>query len=142
MRRDPDRRLTSAEIQAHRDYRQVTRPAGLDAWMDKAGADNLGVDAVVYPGLLSDVSLNDGGGGRASVRAARHAERGNRHPDDCDAGGHRHHGQPINIQLLGRAWDDAKLVGFVYAFEQIANAAGRGHVAPSTVPPLRYEAGK
>ena len=49
------------------------------------------------------------------------------------------HGQPINIQLLGRAWDDAKLVGFAYAFEQIANAAGRGHVRPETVPPLRYD---
>ena len=31
--------------------------------LDTAGADNLGVDAVVYPGLLSDISLNDGGGG-------------------------------------------------------------------------------
>ena len=50
------------------------------------------------------------------------------------------HGQPINIQLMGRAWDDVKLVGFAYAFEQIATAAGRGHVPPATVPALLYEA--
>ena len=47
----------------------------------------------------------------------------------------------FDIQLLGCAWDDAKLVGFAYAFEQIANAARRSH-ATTTVPALRYEAGK
>ena len=31
----PARRLTAAEIQAHRDYRQVTRPAAVKTWMDK-----------------------------------------------------------------------------------------------------------
>jgi hypothetical protein len=29
-----------------------------------------------------------------------------------------------------------------YAFERIADAAGRGPVAPTTVPALRYDAGK
>jgi amidase len=57
-------RLTPAEIQQHRDYRQITRPAGVKQWMDSAN-----VDAVVYPGLLSDTSLNDGGGGGSSKAA-------------------------------------------------------------------------
>ena len=35
-------------------------------------------------------------------------------------------GQPVNIQLMGRAWDDAKLVGFAYAFEHNATLAGKG----------------
>jgi amidase len=137
----PSRRLTTAEIQAHRDYRQVTRPAGLDTWMDEAGADNLGVDAIVYPGLLSDVSLNDGGGGRAAFGRRDTPSAATGSPTIVMPAGVDTHGQPINIQLLGRAWDDAKLVGFAYAFERIANAAGRGHVAPATVPPLRYDAG-
>ena len=42
----PEPRLTAAEIQQHRDYRQITRPAGVQAWMDAVN-----VDAVVYPGL-------------------------------------------------------------------------------------------
>jgi hypothetical protein len=38
---------------------------------------------------------------------------------------------------MGRAWDDARLVGFAYAFERLANAAGSGHVPATTVPSLR-----
>ena len=34
--------------------------------------------------------------------------------------GYNDDGQPINIQLMGRAWDDDKLVGMAYAFEEIA----------------------
>jgi amidase len=138
----PSRRLTAAEIQSHRDYRQVTRPEGLDKWMDDAGADNRGVDAIVYPGLLSDVSLNDGGGGRAAFGRRDTPSAATGSPTIVMPAGVDARGQPISIQLLGRAWDDAKLVGFAYAFEQIANTAGRGHVAPTTVPPLRYEANK
>jgi hypothetical protein len=50
--------------------------------------------------------------------------------------GFNNNGQPINIQLLGRAWDDDKLVGMAYALEEIANAAGHGHVEATTAPPL------
>ena len=34
--------------------------------MDTATADGKPVDAVVYPGLLSEISLNDGGGSKSS----------------------------------------------------------------------------
>jgi hypothetical protein len=37
---------------------------------------------------------------------------------------------------MGRAWDDEKLVGMAYAFEEIANAAGHGHVEATTAPRL------
>ncbi len=40
--------------------------ANATTWLNSAGADDKGVDAVVYPGLLSDITLNDGGGGKAS----------------------------------------------------------------------------
>jgi len=97
---------------------------------------HLGVDAVVYPGLLSDISLNDGGGSRPSFGRRDTPGAANGIPTVVFPAGFNDHDQPINIQLLGRAWDDGKLVGMAYAFEHYADAAGVGHVAPRTAPPL------
>jgi len=104
--------------------------------MDTAGADQKGVDAVVYPGLLSDISLNDGGGSRSSFGRRDTPSAANGIPTVVFPVGYNNHGQPINIQLLGRAWDDDKLVGMAFAFEELANAAGRGHVEATTAPAL------
>jgi len=131
----PATRLTPAQIQAFRDYRRG-RQATTKTWMDTAGADQLGVDAVVYPGLLSDISLNDGGGGRASFGRRDTPSAANGVPTVIFPVGYDNAGQPINIQLMGRAWDDDKLVGMAYAFEVIANAAGHGHVEAITAPAL------
>jgi amidase len=133
----PERRLTPAEIQQHRDYRRG-RQATAKLWMDTAGADRLGVDAVVYPGLLSDISLNDGGGNKNAFGRRDTPGAANGIPTVVMPAGYNNHGQPINIQLLGRAWDDDKLVGYAYAFELVANAAGNGHVAATTAPPLPH----
>jgi amidase len=134
----PPPRLTAAQIQAFRDYRRG-RQATAKTWMDTAGADHLGVDAVVYPGLLSDISVNDGGGSRASFGRRDTPGAVNGIPTVVFPVGYNNHGQPINIQLLGRAWDDDKLVGMAYAFEEIANAAGRGHVEATTTPALPHD---
>jgi Asp-tRNA(Asn)/Glu-tRNA(Gln) amidotransferase A subunit family amidase len=131
----PAPRMTQAEIDAKRAYR-VLRQATAKTWMDTAG-----VDAVVYPGLLSDISLNDGGGGRAAFGRRDTPGAANGIPTVVFPAGYNDHGQPINLQLLGRAWDDARLVGIAYAFEHLANAAGSGHVAASTVPALSYKRG-
>jgi hypothetical protein len=40
---------------------------------------------------------------------------------------------------MGRAWDDARLVGFAYAFEYYATLAGRGHQLQRTAPPLPHD---
>ena len=134
----PAPRLSPAEIQAFRDFRRL-RGETAKTWMDTAGADHLGVDAVVYPGLLSDVSINDGGGGRAAFGRRDTPGAANGIPTVVIPAGMNDHGQPINIQLLGRPWDDPKLVGFAYAFEQVAAAAGRGHQIQKTAPALRFE---
>jgi amidase len=133
----PPPRLTPAQIQAFRDYRRG-RQATAKTWMDTAGADHLGVDAVVYPGLLSDISYNDGGGSQASFGRRDTPSAANGIPTVVFPVGYNNHGQPINIQLLGRAWDDDRLVGMAFAFEEIANAAGRGHVEATTAPPLPH----
>jgi amidase len=136
----PAPRMTPAEIAAKRAQR-VLRQGAAKVWMDTAGADHLGVDAVVYPGLLSDISVNDGGGGRASFGRRDTPGAANGIPTVVFPAGYNDHGQPINIQLLGRAWDDAKLVGMAYAFEVLANPAGKGHVAATTAPPLAFKPG-
>ena len=134
----PPPRLTPAQIQAFRDYRRG-RQATAKAWMDTGGADHLGVDAVVYPGLLSDISVNDGGGSRASFGRRDTPSAANGIPTVAFPVGYNNHGQPINIQLLGRAWDDDKLVGMAFAFEEVANAAGNGHVEATTAPALPHD---
>ncbi len=134
----PPPRLTAAQIQAFRDYRRG-RQATAKTWMDTAGADHLGVDAVVYPGLLSDISINDGGGNKASFGRRDTPGAANGIPTVVFPVGYNNHGQPINIQLLGRAWDDDKLVGMAYAFEEVANAVGHGHVEAATAPALPHD---
>jgi amidase len=130
-------RLTPAEIQQHRDYRQITRPLGVKQWMDDAN-----VDAVVYPGLLSDTSLNDGGGGgfgKAAFGRRDTPSAANGVPTIAVPAGMNGRGQPVNIQFMGRAWDDARLVGFAYAFEHYATLAGNGHQVQTTAPPLPHD---
>lgn len=129
-------RMTPGEIQQHRDYRQITRPAGVKQWMDEAK-----VDAVVYPGLLSDTSLNDGGGGGSGKAAFGRRDTpsaGNGVPTIAVPAGMNDRGQPVNIQLMGRAWDDARLVAFAYAFEHYATLAGNGRQVQTTAPPLQH----
>ncbi len=131
----PSAPLTDAQVQAWRDYLRG-RQATAKTWMDTAGADGLGVDAVVYPGLLSDISLNDSGGGLASFGRMDTPSAANGIPTIIFPVGYNNDGQPINIQLLGRAWEDGELVKMAYAFEEYANAAGHGHVEATTAPPL------
>ena len=133
-------RLTEAQVQQRRDYRALYA-ANADTWMDAAGADDRGVDAVVYPGLLSDISLNDGGGNKASFGRMDTPSAAAGIPTLAFPVGANDKGQPINIQLLGRAWSDPELVGYAHAFEELSTAQGQGHLAPATVPALPFEAG-
>ncbi|WP_053227577.1 amidase [Solirubrobacter soli] len=132
----PAARMTADELAARRAYR-VAYKANTKTWLDTAGADHQGVDAVVYPGLLSDISLNDGGGGKSSFGRRDTPGAGPGVPTVVFPAGRNDHGQPINLQLLGRAWDDDKLVGMAYAFERLANADGNGHQATDQAPPLK-----
>jgi len=48
------------------------------------------------------------------------------------ADGYLGEGLPQGLQLLGRAWDDARIIGYAYAYEQ----ATHHRRPPPTVPPL------
>ncbi len=130
--------MTEAEVQAWRDYRRGRQKTAAQ-WMDTATADGKPVDAVIYPGLLSDISLNDGGGSKNSFGRRDTPSAANGIPTVAFPVGYDDVGQPINVQLMGRAWDDDKLVGMAYAFERVANAAGQGHVEATTAPRLRHD---
>ncbi|AEG45405.1 amidase [Isoptericola variabilis] len=119
-------RMTPEQVTAWRAYRADYR-ANIEAWMDAHD-----VDAVVYPGLLSEISLNDGGGNRSSFGRRDTPSGSSGVPTVAFPAGTDANGAPINLQLMGRAWSDAELVGYAYAFEQVAD----GHVAPDTAPPL------
>jgi len=119
-------RMTDAEVAAWRDYRAQYK-ASIAAWMDEHD-----LDAVVYPGLLSEISLNDGGGNRSSFGRRDTPSGGSGVPTIAFPAGTDANGAPISLQLMGRAWSDADLVGMAYAFDQVAD----GHVAPDTVPAL------
>jgi Asp-tRNA(Asn)/Glu-tRNA(Gln) amidotransferase A subunit family amidase len=45
-------------------------------------------------------------------------------------------GLPVGLQILGRAWDDARIIGYAYAYEQ----STRHRKPPATVPPLSISA--
>ena len=102
--------------------------ARLKTWMD---ANN--VDAVIYPGMLSDINLNDGVAnsfGRLDPQSSASGVPSVIFPATVND-----HGEPANLQLMGRAWDDAKLVSYAYAFDRQAHA----HIAPHTAPKLPYD---
>ncbi|WP_185995228.1 amidase [Nocardioides campestrisoli] len=121
------RRMTPAEEKAWRDYRTAYQE-NIDAWMD---AHDL--DAVVYPALLSEISLNDGGGNRSSFGRRDTPSGSSGVPTVAFPVGTDANGAPVSLQFMGRAWDDAEIVGYAYAMEQLVD----GHVAPGTAPALK-----
>lgn len=105
-------------------YRDV-----LETWM----ADN-GVDAVLYPEGLSDIHLNDSTGNSFGRLDPQSSAAGV--PTAIFPAGMNSHGTPIGFQLQGKAFQDAELLGFVYAFKSVRE----GRVLPSVLPALEYDA--
>ena len=93
-----------------------------------------GVDAVVYPGFRSDVYDNDGAQTISSDRNSGVPTSNVGLPTLVLPVGANPHGDPMSLQFVGRAWDDAKMLGFGYALEQ--QLGGAGHLAPATAPRL------
>ena len=95
-----------------------------------------GVDAVVYPGFRSDVYDNDGAQTLSSDRNSGVLTSNVGLPTLVLPIGANPHGDPISIQFVGRAFDDAKVLGFGHALEQ--QLKGAGHIAPVTAPRLAF----
>lgn len=127
----PQPRLTKADIDGIINARTQSK-ARYKQWM----ADN-GVDAVVYPGFRSDVYDNDGAQTLSSDRNSNYPTSSFGLPTLVLPVGANAHGDPISIQIVGAAFDDAKVLGFGYALEQ---QIGNGRLTPDTAPALEYDA--
>jgi Asp-tRNA(Asn)/Glu-tRNA(Gln) amidotransferase A subunit family amidase len=104
------------------------------AWMDTAFGSP--VDAVIYPGFLTSVGNNDTTSSIfSSDRASGVITQGIGLPTAILPIGANDEGQSNNVQIVGRAWDDAKVLGMGYAVEQQAKAAVRTAFAPA----LRFD---
>ncbi|MDO8186238.1 amidase family protein [Conexibacter sp. JD483] len=113
-------------------YRAAYR-AVIGRWMD----DN-GVDAIVYPGFLSDVWDNDGAGSHnGSDRATGVLTQGPGLPTSIVPVGFNPHGDPMTMQLMGREWADPQVLGMGYALEQVSGPRPQ----TTTAPALKYVPG-
>ncbi|GAA4740872.1 hypothetical protein GCM10023350_26730 [Nocardioides endophyticus] len=101
------------------------------SWMDTAfGATP--VDAVIYPGFLTSVGNNDATSAIfSSDRASGVITQGIGLPTAILPIGANAEGQSNNVQIVGRAWDDAKVLGMGYALEQQTKAAMHTEFAPA-----------
>lgn len=118
-------RLTSEQVQAWIDYRTQYKERIAD-WMDEHG-----VDAVVYPGFLSDMFSNDSASAQGSSDRASGVLTSNVGlPTVVVPVGTNPNGYSIAMQLVGRAWDDAEVLGMGYALEQQADGQQRSAFAP------------
>ena len=93
-----------------------------------AAMDEAGVDALVYPTMkaIPAVVVEPQSGSNCSLSANTGL------PALSAPAGLTDGGLPMGYELLGRAFDDARLLGFAYAVEQ---ATDHRH-APPTTPPL------
>lgn len=122
-------RMTEQAVQDYIKYRTDYKEV-IKKWMD----DN-GVDAVVYAGFISDVYNNDAAASQLS------SDRGTGVltstvglPTVVVPVGANDSGYSISMQLVGRAWDDAKILGMGYALEQQSQA----RLLTTFAPALRY----
>lgn len=120
--------MSEQDITDMEDWRATYR-ASVGTWMDE-----FDVDAVLYATELSDIHLND----------SIHPSFGRINPNSSYAGvpsvvfpaGLNAHDQPVGFQLEGKEFDDAKILGYAYAFDQLAE----GHVVSTSAPALEYDA--
>ena len=99
-------------------------------WMDTSGSEP--VDAVIYAGFISNVGNNDASTATlSSDRATGILTQTFGVPTVILPIGTNEAGQSNSIQLVGRAWDDAKVLGMGYAIEQQAKAKIFTEYAPA-----------
>jgi len=116
-----------ANLLARRDAYKATAAT----WMDTQFGSTP-VDAVIYPGFLTSVGNNDASSAIfSSDRASGVITQTIGLPTAILPIGKNAEGQSNNVQIVGRAWDDAKVLGFGYALEQQTKAAMRTAFAPA-----------
>ncbi|WP_050180627.1 amidase [Domibacillus robiginosus] len=135
-------RMTSSQVDAWLQYRANYKQV-IAQWM--ADYD---VDAVVYPGFISDMYNNDGASNQHTADRATGVLTSNVGlPTVVVPVGTNSHGYSISMQLVGTAWNDAQILGMGYALEQQAQGQQLSNFAPrleyqSKRPQHSYEKGR
>ncbi len=116
-----------ANLLARRDAYKLTAAE----WMDTAFGETP-VDAVIYPGFLTSIGNNDASSAIfSSDRASGVITQTVGLPTAILPIGKNAEGQSNNVQIVGRAWQDASVLGLGYALEQQAQAAVHTSFAPA-----------
>lgn len=117
------------ESKAYLDALATCRRFSREEGIDKAMAENK-LDALIAPttgpAWLTDFINGDAGNGGSFSSPAAIAG----YPHVTVPAGHVH-GLPIGLSFVARAWEEAKLIGFAYAFEQAAKARVEPQFRPS-----------
>ncbi|WP_098469353.1 amidase family protein [Serinibacter salmoneus] len=122
-------RLTEEEVEAWVEYRDGYKEL-IAEWMDEYD-----VDAVVYPGFISDMYNNDAQTSRlTSDRSTGVLTSSVGLPTVVVPAGTNPNGYSTSLQIVGRAWDDATVLGMGYALEQ--EIQGQQHT--TFAPALTY----
>lgn len=122
-------RMTEQAVQDYIKYRTDYKDV-IKSWMDANG-----VDAVVYAGFISDVYNNDAAASQlSSDRNTGVLTSTMGLPTVVVPVGTNDSGYSISMQLVGRAWDDAQVLGMSYALEQQSQA----RLLTTFAPALQY----
>ena len=114
----PDTAAYQAALEAGRRLREVVT----------AVLDSLELDALVYPTMRVAPTLNPEPQRGSTCQLSGHSGL----PAITVPAGFTSTGLPMGVELLGRAFEDARLVALAYAYEQ----AGGHRRPPPTTPPL------
>ncbi|MGK2938226.1 MAG: amidase [Solirubrobacteraceae bacterium] len=116
-------RYTPEQVQALKDQRRIFKER-YAAWFDAVG-----IDAVLYGGHFSDITLNDSSSAAFGRRDTPGAGPGI--PTITFPAGVSPNGDPMGLQLMGRPWSDPELLGYSYAFDLKAKGAVNSTAAPA-----------
>ena len=119
--------IVGMESDAYR--RAVAKQAALRARIS-AVMDSLSLDALVYPTVRQKPTLIGDAQAGSTCQLSAHSGL----PALSAAAGFTADGLPVGIELLGRAFTDARLVALAFAFEQ----TGSRRRAPATTPSLMH----
>jgi len=119
--------MTDEQVEAYLAWRDGYK-AHIAAWMDEHD-----VDAVVYPGFISAVGNNDASSAVLSSDRATGVLTSNVGlPTVVVPVGAGPQGYSMSVQVVGRAWSDADVLGMGYALEQHVD----DHVTSAYAPAL------
>ena len=133
------RRRSEAGPRDEAEYAEALERQGALREAIVAFLDEQGLDAIAYPTLRRDPALIGSPPAGGTCQLAAHSGL----PAISAPAGFTRTGMPTGVELIGRPFDDARLVSFAYALEQAIQPRRAPHRTPALVDgrapaPLRF----